>query len=119
MSKFKATENEWHNGFHITFKNGYTISVQFGKGNYSDKGETTAEIAAWGPDGEWMKLGEGDTVRGWCTPDEVLDYMKLVASQGSTPSKSKMSTFDVLRLEFYIALTIAVIITAIITLITA
>jgi len=113
MSKFKATENEWHNGFHITFKNGYTISVQFGKGNYSDKGETTAEIAAWSPDGEWMRLGEGDTVRGWCTPDEVLDYMKLVASQGSTPSKSKMSTLGMLRLALYIALATAVIITLI------
>jgi len=110
MSKFKATENEWHNGFHITFKNGYTISVQFGKGNYSDKGETTAEIAAWSPDGEWMRLGEGDTVRGWCTPDEVLDYMKLVASQGSTP---KMSTFWMIYLAAYIALTIAIIVTLI------
>jgi len=106
MSKFKATENEWHNGFHITFKNGYTISVQFGKGNYSDKGETTAEIAAWGPDGEWMILGEGDTVRGWCSPDEVLEVMNTVASQG----KKKMSTFKVLRLALYIALVTAVII---------
>jgi hypothetical protein len=30
---FKATENK---GFQITFNNGYTISVQFGKGNYCD-----------------------------------------------------------------------------------
>jgi len=110
MSKFKATENEWHNGFHITFKNGYTISVQFGKGNYSDKGETTAEIAAWSPDGEWMRLGEGDTVRGWCTPDEVLDYMKLVASQDSKPKSKGLSTLGMLRLALYIALTASVII---------
>ena len=44
MSKFRATQNEYHNGFHITFKNGYTMSVQFSKNNYSDGGETTAEI---------------------------------------------------------------------------
>ena len=110
MSKFKATENEWQNGFHITFKNGYTISVQFGKGNYSDKGETTAEIAAWGPDGEWMKLGEGDTVKGWCAPDEVLDYMKLVANQDSVPKSKGLSTFDMLHLAFYIIMTAAVVI---------
>ena len=114
MSKFRATQNEYNNGFHITFKNGYTISVQFGKGNYADKGDTTAEIAAWGPDGEWMRLGEDDTVRGWCAPDEVLDYMKLVASQGSTPKKG-LSTFEVLRLAFYIIM----IATVIVTLITA
>jgi len=27
----KSTENK---GFHLTFQNGYTISVQFGRGNY-------------------------------------------------------------------------------------
>jgi len=112
MSKFKATQNEYNNGFHITFKNGYTISVQFGKGNYADKGDTTAEIAAWGPDGEWMRLGEGDTVRGWCAPDEVLDYMKLVASQGSTPKKG-LSTFWMLYLTLYIIMTATVIVTLI------
>ena len=31
MSKFRATQNEYNNGFHITFENGYTISVQFVK----------------------------------------------------------------------------------------
>jgi hypothetical protein len=106
MSKFRATQNEYHNGFHITFKNGYTMSVQFSKTNYSDGGETTAEIAAWGPDGKWMKLSEHDDVRGWCSPDEVLEVMNTVASQG----KKKMSTFKVLRLALYIALVTAVII---------
>ena len=109
MSKFRATQNEYNNGFHMTFENGYTMSVQFSKSNYSDGGETTAEIAAWGPDGKWMKLSEHDDVRGWCSPDEVLEVMNTVASQG----KKKMSTFEVLRLAFYITL----IITAIITLI--
>jgi hypothetical protein len=90
----------------MTFKNGYTISVQFSKTNYSDGGETTAEIAAWGPDGKWMKLSEHDDVRGWCSPDEVLKVMNTVASQG----KKKMSILGMLRLALYIALTTAVII---------
>jgi hypothetical protein len=98
----------------MTFKNGYTISVQFSKTNYSDGGETTAEIAAWGPDGKWMKLSEHDDVRGWCSPDDVLEVMNKVASQGSKPKSKGLSTFEVLRLEFYITLIIAVIITAII-----
>jgi len=81
MSKFRATQNEHHNGFHMTFKNGYTMSVQFGKGNYSDGGETTAEIAAWGPDRKWVKLSEHDDVRGWCSPDEVLEVMNQIANK--------------------------------------
>ena len=81
MSKFKATQNDWHDGFQITFKNGYTVSVQFGKGNYSDGGETTAEVAAWDQDGNWVRLSDNDTVRGWCSPDEVLEIMNEVANR--------------------------------------
>jgi hypothetical protein len=65
----------------MTFKNGYTISVQFGKGNYSDEGETTAEVAAWGPDRKWVKLSEHDDVRGWCSPDDVLDIILQIANK--------------------------------------
>jgi len=110
MSKFRATQNEYHNGFHITFKNGYTMSVQFSKNNYSDGGETTAEIAAWGPDKKWMKLSEHDDVRGWCSPDEVLEVMNMVASQGSKPKSKGLSTLGMLCLALYIALTASVII---------
>lgn len=81
MSKFKAVQNEYNNGFHITFENGYTVSVQFGKGNYSDQGETTAEVAAWGPDRKWVKLSEYDDVKGWCTPNEVLEIMNQIANK--------------------------------------
>ena len=81
MSKFKAVQNEYHTGFHITFENGYTVSVQFGKTWYSDQGETTAEVAAWGPDRKWVKLSEYDDVRGWCTPNEVLEIMNQIANK--------------------------------------
>jgi hypothetical protein len=64
----------------MTFENGYTISVQFSKTNYSDGGETTAEVAAWGPDG-WVKLSEHDDVRGWCTPNEILEIMNQIANK--------------------------------------
>jgi hypothetical protein len=52
--KFKAENNEFHHGFQMTFDNGCTISVQFSKYNYSDQGETTAEVAAWNGNGDWM-----------------------------------------------------------------
>lgn len=82
MNKFKATQNEYHNGFHITFDNGYTVSVQFGIGNYSDQGETTAEVAAWSSElGQpWVKLSDHDDVRGHCSPEDVLEIMNMVAA---------------------------------------
>jgi len=51
---FKAENNEWHHGFQMTFGNQFTISVQFSKHNYSDQGETTAEVAAWNSNGDWF-----------------------------------------------------------------
>jgi hypothetical protein len=81
MSKFRATQNEFNNGFHMTFENGYTISVQFSKTNYSDGGETTAEVAAWDSDRKWVKLNEHDDVQGWCSPNEVLEIMNQIANK--------------------------------------
>jgi hypothetical protein len=34
-------------GFHMSFPNGYTVSVMWGQGNYADAGKTTAELAVW------------------------------------------------------------------------
>jgi hypothetical protein len=49
-----TTELGYHDGFQMTFENGCTISVQFGKHTYSDAGETTAEVAAWDNQGNWL-----------------------------------------------------------------
>ena len=80
--------NHCPSGFHMTFDNGYTISVQWGSANYCDNrsygyGEAkpeskTAEVAVWGPDGEWVKLGDNDDVLGWVTADRVLEIMTAV-----------------------------------------
>ena len=94
MSKFKSTNNK---GFQMTFENGWTISVQFGYGNYCDnhhhpegwnfskKQEVTessdAEIAIWGADGKWYNFGS-DTVKGYCSADEVATWIKFTADQG-------------------------------------
>lgn len=78
-------------GFHITFKNGYTASVQWGPGNYCDNynlnykadvpPSSNAEIAFWGPDGKMIEFEEsGDTVKGHVTPDELVQFFAKVAS---------------------------------------
>lgn len=94
-------------GFHMTFSNGYTLSVQFGMGNYCEHYKTfrdgdgdiigkmkeprkaekwsckDAEIAILNPKGELVNLSEigledGDTVKGYVGPEEVCNYIDLV-----------------------------------------
>jgi len=87
---FKSTSNK---GFSLTFENGWTISVQFGYGNYCDnhrhpdgwdfskKQEVTqssdAEIAIWDANGEWYNFGS-DTVKGYCSANEVAEWIEKV-----------------------------------------
>ena len=89
MSKFKTTSR---NGYHMTFANGYTVSVQWNCGNYcSDRGGddysgknprecSSVEVAAWDASGEWVKLSESDDVIGWQTADDVAAIMAKVAA---------------------------------------
>lgn len=88
---FKSTQNR---GFQITFANGYTISVQWGVGNYGDHrmgkvGEEmkhhiwqseTAEVAVWNKDGEWIRpVGGDDDVKAYQTPEEVAEAIERVS----------------------------------------
>ena len=81
--KFKAENNEFQHGFQMTFENQCTISVQFSKHNYSDQGETTAEVAAWNSNGDWM-IWNGDN---W-----------VVLTNGDTDIMSHQTTDDVAML---------------------
>jgi hypothetical protein len=59
IKAFKTTiERGFSEGFQMTFQNGCTISVQFGKHTYSDSGKTTAEVAAWDNTGNWLMFDE-------------------------------------------------------------
>jgi len=80
---FRAENNEWHHGFQMTFANGCTISVQFSKDNYSDGGKTTAEVAVWNGDGDWMTWNDGH----W-----------TVYPSGESDVMSRQTTDDVARL---------------------
>lgn len=84
---FKITQNK---GFHMAFKNGWTVSVQFGPGNYGDNYDRsfydkeplepsrTAEIAAWDEENNWYRFDNGDTVQGYQTPEQVLEFMNKI-----------------------------------------
>lgn len=95
---FRITDGK---GFHITFANGWTVSVQFGPGNYSSNrddaavfsgeykdecrkageyGATTVEVAAWPKDGCLMQI-ESDTVAGWKDASWVLNFMNEIAAK--------------------------------------
>ena len=94
MPGFKVTGA---NGFHITFENEWTVSVQFGPGNYCDNydapfqypGEkvenlrsTTAECAVWAEDGGMVCYKDwSDTVSNRSTPAEVLELLNWAAAQ--------------------------------------
>lgn len=70
-------------GFHIMLSNGWTLSVQFGGGNYCDNYDaeigkqwwpecqsSTAEIAMWKNGGSMVNIN-GDTVEGYVNADTV------------------------------------------------
>ena len=104
MSKFVATNNK---GFQMTFENGFRISVQWGPGNYCEvKGadfgaamktdfweSTSAEIAVFGKDGEFINISGyeleeedgtvkkvNDVVSGWLSTDTVAKCITIIQS---------------------------------------
>lgn len=92
MTGFKITGNK---GFHITFSNGVTVSVQFGVGNYCQHHNNSfdlmgtkkdnyrwesldAEIAIWLRNGNWITRefkDNGDNVLGWQSSEQVLEAL--------------------------------------------
>ena len=78
-------------GFHMTFANGLTASVQWGYGTYSDNRfndhneSDTAEVAVIGVDGHLLGHIEDflpesvesydDEVAGYLTSDEVMEFL--------------------------------------------
>lgn len=86
-------------GFHLTFSNGWTASVQFSEGNYCENrnsrfsrdhkendrlcgnaGSANAEIAAWDKNDNYYR-GEDwdDDVKGYVTPEEVARFLLTIS----------------------------------------
>lgn len=93
-SSFRSTDNK---GFHMTFDNLLTISVQWGTMNQcSNSGSIlydcghrafdyvtaiTAEIAIWDTvTGGQFTFSNGDTVLGYITPNQVAEWITLVSN---------------------------------------
>ncbi len=75
-------------GFHVTFTNGLTISVQYGWGNYCEHKNTTqpphhsedAEICVFDKRNAMVKFKySGDSVKGYCTPEQVAEAIYYVS----------------------------------------
>lgn len=81
---FKIKHNDdGRDGFHITFANGWTLSVQSHEGAYCAHDGTNAEIAVWDPEGKMDYNPEwGDQVLGWQGEQEVLGWMMNTAMRG-------------------------------------
>lgn len=79
-------------GFRYKLASGYTVSVQFGGGNYctnysqsivtrhtKDASSPNAEVAVIDPRGNlvmgWPHCADNDTVMGYLSPDQVLDVL--------------------------------------------
>lgn len=96
MKKFSSTMRK---GFHITFENGLSASVQWGAGNYCDNHfpedmdfscsrdamSDTAEVAVM-RGGHFLDIvqflpkdcSSDGTVAGWLTPEQVVDFLVKV-----------------------------------------
>lgn len=83
-------------GFHVVFENRWTVSVQFGPGNYCDhyhadfnerikcgeRGSSTAETAVFTPDGAMVVMdGDNDSVQARQSPAQVLALLQWAAAQ--------------------------------------
>ena len=66
------------NGLHMTFANGWTISIQQHDGSYATLNETV-EIAAWDREGEWYDFGF-DTVKGHVSADDLVTWINKFAT---------------------------------------
>lgn len=96
--KLKITHNK---GFHITFENGWRVSVQFGVGNYCDNynnpveefreigkvayASDTAEIWAWDANGNHYP----EDPKGHQSPKEILKFMNKISKKKSASLGSK------------------------------
>lgn len=101
-------------GTHLHFDNGWTLSVQWGTGNYCDNrnfGGALNGAAAAGqhnfrkcPNAEILlfhlerevtyALGEYDDVRGWITPTEVLAMLPTIARMSPTDERTTKDWSD-------------------------
>lgn len=90
----KLNTNKTFGGVQMTFDNGYTISIQFGFGNYcenrfkTENKSNSVEVAIFDKDDNFYRLrGMNDDVEGYVSIDKLADYIHKVKNLKS-PQKS-------------------------------
>ncbi len=81
-------------GFHLSFKNGYTVSVMFGRMAYCSHrmknaneirdptASPDAEVAIFAPNGDMIRFNStSEEVKGHCDPDEIAKIITWASSQ--------------------------------------
>jgi hypothetical protein len=109
MTGFKicgGTDEGQGKGFHVGLRNGLTVSVQFGRGNYCEhhndhdwgkpeEGQSfDAETAIFAPDMGDLIPVNGHVVQGWQTPDDVVRLLTIAARQKPTVTHIRMEKAD-------------------------
>ena len=102
---FKSTFNR---GFNMSFKNGLTISVQWGEGNYCGRKKAVylstdlrnpvvesfdAEISIW--ENNYSKINFGnDSVLGYCSTEEVSNWIHKTSNASSLKELQESIDFE-------------------------
>lgn len=102
----------YHRGFHLPSENGWTISCQWGWGNYCsnrspmlgiddglrapDQTETSpdAEIAIWDHKHNWVEFEHGDTVEGYVSVEQFLRLVIEIAQWDTLAPSSPYKISD-------------------------
>jgi len=76
-------DNPYNKGFTMTFQNRITVSIRWGKANYSD-GKTTAECAAWTAAHKWVHVigfdYNDDDVLPHLSTDDVARFIYMAST---------------------------------------
>jgi len=98
QNDFESPIESTTSGYHMTFKNGWTVSVQWGKGSYSSnymqKSSVTTCAEIWAFFGD-LRHPFTTNPEGYLSPDEIADYIHEVKGQPNhwtmrgTPSCSR------------------------------
>lgn len=85
LVKMRLIDETPHPGFSMVLENGYTVSIQWKEGNYCHVDGSSAELAAWDKDGNWVKLSENDNkifyVIGWQSVDDALKFIIQISQK--------------------------------------
>lgn len=98
LPRITGTSTEiWKKGMQITFSNGYTISAVYGTVIYcscqkgikhtKQEGCPDVEVAILDPNGEFVPFADGQSVRGYTTPEKLAEIFHWVSKIDNTENK--------------------------------